>query len=129
MRVSAKGEETISGSPALEQDAISPPEPSITKSAKEKQRSPIASGTKKRPSTSKARKAAFTRKNTKAAAITALLQRGKGATLSELMKSTGWQAHSVRGFLAGTVKKKFGLKVVSERPDGKVRRYRIAGKS
>ena len=128
LRISAKGQETISASAASEGDAISPPEVPITKSAQQKQRSTKSAAAKKTLGTSKACKPAFTSKNSKATAIVALLQRGKGATLPELMKSTGWQAHSVRGFLAGALKKKLGLKVVSERGDGKVRRYRIAGK-
>ncbi len=63
---------------------------------------------------------------TKGAAITALLKRGSGATLAELISATGWQAHSVRGFLSGTLKKKLGYAVASERGEDGVRRYRIA---
>lgn len=59
--------------------------------------------------------------------ILGLLQRPNGASIPELTKATEWQAHSVRGFLAGTVRKKMGLNVTSTREDGKDRRYRIAG--
>lgn len=45
---------------------------------------------------------------TKTARILALLERTDGASLDELMAATGWQAHSVRGFLSGTVRKKRG---------------------
>lgn len=55
-------------------------------------------------------------------AILALLRQGNGSTISDLMTATGWQAHSVRGFLSGTVKKKLGLDVQSEKRDGE-RRY------
>ncbi len=56
--------------------------------------------------------------------IVALLQRPKGATLDALVKETQWQEHSVRGFLAGTVRKKLKLPLLSEKIDG-VRTYRI----
>ncbi len=53
-----------------------------------------------------------------------LLARPDGATLSELVAATGWQPHSVRGFLSGAVKKKLGLPLVSSRDDDGTRRYR-----
>ena len=55
-----------------------------------------------------------------------LLRRPSGATVATVMESTGWQPHSVRGFFAGVVRKKLGLKLASERSDGG-RVYRIAG--
>ncbi len=63
---------------------------------------------------------------TKKAIVLALLRQPTGATLDELMKATGWQAHSVRGFLSGTMGKKMGLKVdSSKRSDGE-RSYSVA---
>lgn len=56
--------------------------------------------------------------------ILVLLQRPEGAGLDILVKETGWQKHSVRGFLAGTVRKKLKLPLLSEKIDG-VRNYRI----
>jgi hypothetical protein len=54
-----------------------------------------------------------------------LLGGEEGATIEELQAATGWQQHSVRGFLAGAVKKKLGLPLLSEKPDAGPRRYRI----
>jgi hypothetical protein len=54
-----------------------------------------------------------------------LLNRPKGATVGELQAATGWQQHSVRGFLAGAVRKKLGLTLLSEKPGAEPRRYRI----
>jgi Protein of unknown function (DUF3489) len=56
--------------------------------------------------------------------VVALLQQPRGATLDILVKATGWQKHSVRGFLAGTVRKKLKLPLISEKVDG-IRTYRI----
>ena len=55
-----------------------------------------------------------------------LLRRAKGGSVAEIATATGWQTHSVRGFLSGTVKKKMGLNVVSEKGPKGMRRYRIA---
>ena len=62
--------------------------------------------------------------NSKQDRIVVLLQRPQGATLDVLVKETDWQKHSVRGFLAGTVRKKLKLPLLSEKVDG-VRTYRI----
>jgi hypothetical protein len=67
---------------------------------------------------------------TKAAIVLKKLNAPKGATIETLMEVTGWQAHSVRGFLSAVIKKKLGLKLVNEVGKDGVRRYRIedAGK-
>lgn len=70
------------------------------------------------------RSAGKTARKTKSDAVIALLSRPRGATLDEMMKATGWQSHSVRGFLAGTVKKKLGRSIDSEVGE-KGRVYRI----
>ena len=53
-----------------------------------------------------------------------LLSRPDGAAIDELSAATGWQAHSVRGAISGSLKKKFGLSIVSDKTEGG-RRYRI----
>ena len=63
----------------------------------------------------------------KSARIVSLLQRQNGASIPELMKATGWKAHSVRGFISGTLKRKQGLVVDSAVEEGKDRRYVIMG--
>ena len=55
-----------------------------------------------------------------------LLSRSKGVTSIELMKTTGWQAHSVRGFLSGTVRKRMGLVLMTNKDAKGTTRYRLA---
>lgn len=62
---------------------------------------------------------------TKQEQVLSLLRRSGGASIEEIMQATEWQQHSVRGFLAGTVKKKLGLTLTSSKIDGGERRYRI----
>ncbi len=65
------------------------------------------------------------RANTKGAAVIALLKSKRGATIAEMTQITGWQSHSVRGFLAGSLRKRHGLEVTSEKRSGEERRYRL----
>jgi hypothetical protein len=62
---------------------------------------------------------------TKQERVLTLLSQPEGASIAEMMQATGWQQHSVRGFLAGTVKKKLGFPLTSSKPNDGVRRYRI----
>ena len=66
------------------------------------------------------------RAGSKQAKLVELLGRPHGASIAEMMKATGWQAHSVRGVISGALKKKLGLAVVSEKAESGERRYRSA---
>lgn len=62
---------------------------------------------------------------TKQEQVLTLLNRPDGASIDEIMQAMDWQQHSVRGFLAGTVKKKLGFTLTSSKELGEARRYRI----
>jgi hypothetical protein len=66
------------------------------------------------------------RQGSKTAQVVAMLRRKNGATLSEIMKTMGWQKHTVRGFMAGAMKKA-GHAVESFKPEGGERTYRLCG--
>jgi Protein of unknown function (DUF3489) len=100
-----------------------PKKPSSKKGATQKKGAPkgqnTAKGGKKAANPARAKETAVPRAESKGAKILALIRRPKGATLSELAKLTGWQNHSIRGYLSGTVGKKMGLTVEStKRQDG-----------
>jgi hypothetical protein len=108
-------------------------EPAESGKARAATRKPRAATTKAKPRRGKKApkrrpkaKAATPGQGSKTAHVIALLEKSKGATLAELMKATGWQAHSVRGFLSGTLRKKMGLRIESaKRGDGE-RAYSIS---
>lgn len=65
------------------------------------------------------------RQDTKQARLIAMLRAPEGATIAEIVTATGWQPHTVRGAMAGALKKKLGLEITSERIEGRGRVYAI----
>ncbi len=107
--------------------------PKTSKSRKVSPHTRTANGTPIRKPASKARRGAASKKvdgsvrrGTKQAILIEMLRRPNGATIQQMIAKTGWQAHSVRGALSGTLKKKLGLPVTSETVEGRGRVYRIA---
>jgi hypothetical protein len=80
---------------------------------------------KKLPPAKKSANKSKTERSNKKAEVIALMKRGKGATLAEIMASTGWQAHTVRGFVS-ILGSKGGEKIESAKNDAGERTYKIA---
>ena len=107
--------------------------PKPSKSRKESPRTRTAKGTPTRKPATRARRSAASKKvnggarrGTKQAILIEMLRRPNGTTIEQMSAKTGWQAHSVRGAISGTLKKKLGLMVTSEKPGDGPRRYRIS---
>ncbi|MCB1502174.1 MAG: DUF3489 domain-containing protein [Bauldia sp.] len=72
-------------------------------------------------------KSGASRGDSKQAQLIAMLKQRNGATIDEIVKAFGWQPHTVRGAIAGALKKKLGLEVTSEKVESRGRVYRITG--
>ena len=92
--------------------------------AKADKKATVAKNAPKGKKAAKAQETAGPREGSKTAQVMAMIQRKNGATLSEIMEKMGWQKHTVRGFMAGAMKKA-GYTVESFKPDGGERTYRI----
>ena len=88
---------------------------------------PARKATKRATSPRSPKKATGARQGSKTAKVLDLLRHSGGATMKELMRSTGWQAHSVRGFMSGALRKKMGLAVTSTKVEDGERRYSVKG--
>jgi len=106
-------------SPPKAADAAAKPRSSKVMSHRTK---PAAGGTTR---SGKNKGARAGRQDSKKATILDMLHRPKGATLSEIMKTTKWQAHSVRGFISGNLAKKMELTISSARREDGERVYQI----
>ncbi len=101
-------------------------EPVATPSPGKPRVAPVKAKSARKATPSKpAPKTKATREGSKTETILDLLRRPGGASLPEIMKATGWQAHSVRGFLSGTLGKKMSLTVVSTKDAEGVRTYAL----
>ena len=101
----------------------------MSKSAKKRAAAPSASpgaATARVPLAKGVAKPPKAEPGTKQSHVIAMLQSPAGATIAAMMKATGWQQHSVRGFLAGVVRKRLKLKLGSKKVDGE-RVYQITG--
>ena len=101
-----------------------------TTKARVAKRRPHRAPTKAKPAlrANNAKKPSLCPPGTKKAKILDLLKRPGGVTLKALMKATGWQPHSIRGFLSGTLGKKMGTPVESFQCDAGERAYRLSSK-
>jgi Protein of unknown function (DUF3489) len=122
-----------------DQDAPSKPQPARTaapstkrsqdrggRATGSKRSTKARSKSKRKPKATVSRSS--TRSGTKQALLVDLLRRKEGATIAEAVKATGWQPHSVRGAISGTLKRTLGLATTSDKVAGRGRVYRIAAK-
>ena len=122
---SKKGASRRKGAPKSQKSAKGG-KPKAARTAKPKMAAPARKAVKASRTTAKA-KTEGARPGSKTAKILDLLKRPGGATLKELTKTSGWQPHSVRGFLSGTVGKKMGLTVTSAKDEDGERSYSVKG--
>jgi hypothetical protein len=109
----------------VEKEAAAEPAPAA-KPKKAKAAPTAAKGAPKKAKATKDTTAKPARDGSKTAQVVAMLQRKNGATLAEIMEKMGWQRHTVRGFMAGAMKKA-GYTVESFKPEGGDRTYRLCG--
>jgi hypothetical protein len=132
--ITAKGEQNMTSITEEAATAQATAEPKATKKASVGKRARNAAPKKGKPgkkatpakkAPKSAKKAAGARDGSKTATILEMLKRPGGATARELLKATGWQPHSLRGFVSGTLGKKMGLAVESTKGEDGERSYSV----
>ena len=126
LRVTAAGLEALGIEPEVALEPEAPQRPGAGRTDSPAAAESLSAETAQGPSASHpAPLRGKTREGTKQAALVAMLQRPEGATIAEVVAATGWQPHTVRGALAGALKKRLGLTIVSEKVEGRGRVYRL----
>jgi Protein of unknown function (DUF3489) len=121
------GNDSETGSPAAVGDSTPTAKKGKRAGPTKAKRDSAATKTAKRTKgRAKTRTPRAARTDSKQAQLIAMLKRAKGASIEEIIKAFGWQPHTVRGAIAGALKKKLGLAVTSEKIEGRGRVYRIA---
>ena len=107
---------------------VAPRKPHVTpsKGKSGKKTTPAKKGVKAAKGAKAAKKPTGTREGSKTEKVLDLLKRAGGASLKDIMKATSWQAHSVRGFISGTLGKKMRLKIESTKREDGERVYSLA---
>ena len=107
---------------------VAPRKPHVapSKAKSGKKATPPKKGAKAAKGTKTAKKPTVAREGSKTEKVLDLLKRAGGASLKDIMKATDWQAHSVRGFISGTLGKKMGLKIESTKREDGERVYSLA---
>jgi hypothetical protein len=126
LRITAAGLEAIGIEPQVAEELVAPQQPGGGRTDSPASGEPRSAGAPQGPSASRtAPQQGKTREGTKQVALVAMLQRPEGATIAEVVEATGWQPHTVRGALAGALRKRLGLTIVSEKLEGRGRVYRL----
>ena len=127
LRVTAAGFKALGIEPEAAQTAEAPQRPGAGHTDSLASAESSGAGEPEGPSASHpAPRRGKTREGTKQAALIAMLQRSEGATIAEVVEATGWQPHTVRGALAGALKKRLGLTIASEKVANRGRVYRLS---
>ena len=120
LRIAAAGLKALGIEPETAQSTEAPQRPGASHTDSPASAGSLSAATAEGPPASHpAPRRGKTREGTKQAALIAMLQRPEGATIGEVVEATGWQPHTVRGALAGALKKRLGLTIASEKVENR----------